>query len=578
MTMPGAMRPLLWLAMILFAGSASAQTDETWKPLVYAQGPADNPLKGFIPYKGVYTTFPYSMEWWYIPWKDIQSGDSTFTWKPIDDLLAEVSARGHQVVFRVYADYPKKPYAVPQFLDSIPKHSYTDFGNTISYSPDYDNPTLRRAMLNTIAALGARYDGDPRIGFIQVGFLGFWGEWHTYPHTDWFASAATQNAVLDAFESAFHRTKIQMREPKPGTNMPARAIGYHDDSFCYSTFGTVAGAGWYFWPKLVAAGESGKWRTGSIGGELRPEIQLTLWNTACVCTAGESNLAMQYFDQCVDSTHASWLLVHNVFSSATTGDAYARAVAGARRLGYDLFVSASNVPANVATDSITIMVKMQNKGVAPFPYDWYVDLAMVDDARVMAGVWRTPWALTTVIDSTTMHFSNTHSVPGLTPGTYTLLMRAVNPMHGGKPLVFANAEWAKDVPGWLTLGTFRYYGPTGAVSNTSSGLPEVVSLAQNFPNPFNPVTTIRYGLPWRAKIVMTVYDLLGRVATVLDEGMREPGQHDVRFNGVGQPSGVYFCRLQVDRVVDAGALGGGVALRDDEAGRSVKMIRVVLTK
>ena len=45
----------------------------------------------------------------------------------------------------------------------------------------------------------------------QAGLLGFWGEWHTYPHSKWFASEATQRRVLGAFDRAFNATPVMTR-------------------------------------------------------------------------------------------------------------------------------------------------------------------------------------------------------------------------------------------------------------------------------------------------------------------------------------------------------------------------------
>jgi hypothetical protein len=75
-------------------------------------------------------------------------------------------------------------------------------------------------------------------------------------------------------------------------------------------------------------------------------------------------------------------------------------------------------------------------------------------------------------------------------------------------------------------------------------LPSAVKLHQNYPNPFNPSTTIRYGLPNRSYVTLAVYNTLGQqVATLVNEN-KEVGYHEVRFDGTGLASGVYFYRLQ----------------------------------
>src|SRR5580658_4867663 len=72
----------------------------------YQQAPPGNPLKGFIPYSGYYSTFPYSMEWSYLPLRSLMTGPTSFNWSALDRLLANNASRAHQTVFRVYLDYP----------------------------------------------------------------------------------------------------------------------------------------------------------------------------------------------------------------------------------------------------------------------------------------------------------------------------------------------------------------------------------------------------------------------------------------------------------------------------------------
>src|SRR5690606_36712632 len=99
-------------------------------------------------------------------------------------------------------------------------------------TPDYEDENLRRALRDFIAALGERYDGDPRIGFITAGLLGTWGEWHTYPRSELFASKAVQDEVMDAYEAAFATTLVLLLYPaREGDSRMAptvrRGFGYH---------------------------------------------------------------------------------------------------------------------------------------------------------------------------------------------------------------------------------------------------------------------------------------------------------------------------------------------------------------
>jgi hypothetical protein len=86
-------------------------------------------------------------------------------------------------------------------------------------------------------------------------------------------------------------------------------------------------------------------------------------------------------------------------------------------------------------------------------------------------------------------------------------------------------------------------------------IPTNFELSQNFPNPFNPVTTIRYGLPSPSRITLKVYNLFGKeVMTLVDNELKEAGHHTAIWNGRnavgdGVVSGVYFIRMRVGNFV-----------------------------
>ena len=83
-----------------------------------------------------------------------------------------------------------------------------------------------------------------------------------------------------------------------------------------------------------------------------------------------------------------------------------------------------------------------------------------------------------------------------------------------------------------------------AINPVSSNLPEQFSLAQNFPNPFNPTTEIRFAIPVSGFVTLKVYDVLGRqVATLVNE-RKAPGVYEVTFDGNSLASGVYLYQVR----------------------------------
>jgi hypothetical protein len=83
-----------------------------------------------------------------------------------------------------------------------------------------------------------------------------------------------------------------------------------------------------------------------------------------------------------------------------------------------------------------------------------------------------------------------------------------------------------------------------------ASLPEEFRLHSNYPNPFNPTTTISYALPQAADVTLTVYDVLGRQIRQLASGTKSTGTYEVTFDATGLPSGVYFYRLQAGDYVE----------------------------
>jgi len=107
---------------------------------------------------------------------------------------------------------------------------------------------------------------------------------------------------------------------------------------------------------------------------------------------------------------------------------------------------------------------------------------------------------------------------------------------------------ATGISGWSETRTFNNV-PVVSVSD-DEGTPQAFGLSQNFPNPFNPSTVIRYNLPAKAFVSLEVFSVLGERVLVLVNEEKEAGQHNVHFDGRGLSSGMYMYRMIADQFVE----------------------------
>jgi len=128
--------------------------------------------------------------------------------------------------------------------------------------------------------------------------------------------------------------------------------------------------------------------------------------------------------------------------------------------------------------------------------------------------------------------------------TWTVQRPGGNP--GELPLysvdaVSSNLAWISGRSGEI-LHTTNGGGIT-SVQTVGSVLPERFELEQNFPNPFNPTTTIRFGIPTSGFVSLRVYDLLGREVTTLVHENLNSGYFETHFDASHLASGIYLYRL-----------------------------------
>jgi hypothetical protein len=95
-------------------------------------------------------------------------------------------------------------------------------------------------------------------------------------------------------------------------------------------------------------------------------------------------------------------------------------------------------------------------------------------------------------------------------------------------------------PGWILTDV-----------EESGDLPTRYWLGQNQPNPFNPVTSIRFALPNPGRVTIMLYDVAGREVRTLVDGELPAGWHQTVLDAQGLASGIYFCRLTAGEFTDA---------------------------
>jgi hypothetical protein len=453
------------IVFCVLLGALSAWTQGTRSLLEYAPGPADNPLKGLVPYASAgAASFPHSMEFSYFPLSALVNGYDLYDWTPLEKLLNEAAGRGHQAVFRVYLEWPGRDGSIPAFLikDGLKVYKFRDVSvepAKDNQTPDYTNPKLREVLMRSIAALGRKYDGDPRIGFITAGLLGGWGEWHGMaPRYDLFAGKDLQAAVMNAYQEAFATTPILLRYPTSGEGSQQlapnakRRFGYHDDSFAWGTLDTGKPSdSWFFMTALRVAGPEAldKWKTQPIGGEIRPEA----WGI--VFDANPPGKEIQDFRHCVEATHVSWLMDSGMFVPNPDAGRIGRAEEEVRRMGYDFYVSAVTV--SPAKDGrLALKVEIVNRGIAPFYYDWPVEFGLIGADSRMRRTWAGSGKVIGLLPGDDPRiWDEALDVDGLSDGNYKLVMRVPNKLSNGHPIRFANKTQDADMPGWLTLGEIR---------------------------------------------------------------------------------------------------------------------------
>lgn len=194
-------------------------------------------------------------------------------------------------------------------------------------------------------------------------------------------------------------------------------------------------------------------------------------------------------------------------------------------------------------------VSIQRPGVLQGPLcQYYVQgSVMMDLTGVPSGSEPDSWTVRAT-NAANMHMT-TQTVEdglflfdGLEPGTYTVSVdmpfgwSMVSPLDGAYMISLTEQR-----PGGMA--DFQTGFQVTHTATDADVIPDTYALGANYPNPFNPTTSIQYALPQAEYVRLEVFDMLGRPVATLVDSHRSAGTYTVSFNAAGLPSGTYLYRM-----------------------------------
>jgi hypothetical protein len=171
--------------------------------------------------------------------------------------------------------------------------------------------------------------------------------------------------------------------------------------------------------------------------------------------------------------------------------------------------------------------------------------------RPPAGVFDVRFSTNRFVESAGRDASSSHTIE-LTDAVYPLTVRwnfrpespqaQLLTTQSGLPLADSGSAVIPEPEGISGLRTNGISLMTLVIS-AAGHVPDQYSLAQNFPNPFNPTTTIEYAIPVDGRVTIRVYNTLGELVSTPVDDHRPAGIHQALFDGNNLPSGVYYYRI-----------------------------------
>lgn len=334
-------------------------------------------------------------------WSEIEPEEGVYDFSAFDEEnhIDEWREQGKHAVLRFECDKPGKT----EHMD-IPQWLYDKTGDGVfyqsderhrGYSPNYDNPVFIDAHEKVIAALAEHFSDDNFIAYVELGSLGHWGEWHVYYGSGDGATIPlepTRDIYVEHYVSAFPDVRLLMRRP---FNIAARlGLGLFDDTAGKPRetrkFLQWTEQGGNYSPTEEQNALSPMpdfWKNAPVGGEFNSDIS---FSQMLGVDLAETVSLLQL-------CHTTFLGPHYpTANSEENGAGYEVAIAQVEKLlGYHLWIT--EAAAERQDDVVTITLRWKNNGIAPFYYDWPVELFFYNAEDVLVAEEPVDIALTEIM-------------------------------------------------------------------------------------------------------------------------------------------------------------------------------------
>ena len=337
------------------------------------------PMTGIVMWTdSKYDTDDIQLEFAYMLYSDVCKEIDVFDWTPMDKLLDQVAARGHQLVVRFRYTYVGKSCAVPEYIKSWPGYEETkgkSEGKT-TYFPDWRCEELQRFHKEFHRRFAERYDSDPRLAFVETGF-GLWAEYHIYDGPfvlgKTFPSKEFQTEFMRGMAEWFKETtwsiSIDAADPKYGPfeddpSLLKLRFGNFDDSFMCEDHDGYNLESWEFFGKE-------RYKTAPLGGEFSYYTDYD--QKHCLDKKGMHG---RKFEDEVAKFHMTFI----IGADQPEYQSWSRIRQASLSMGYKFCIEDFRISGDTAA------VKISNVGVAPIYRDAWVAVDGVRSDWSLAGL------------------------------------------------------------------------------------------------------------------------------------------------------------------------------------------------